>query len=917
MLTLFVRRFQIGIIFLGIILAAFCFYPSVGKTLFSRLTGEVVRGFSPENKKKQDAKSDGAKSEAARSSVVGRKIGLKENSVAATAFRPTRTVPTRVSPMDRASEDELKRFPTAKVVTAGSVAGPGVNQTTHVRILDTDFKYQFVRTEEVVDQVSGQVLTREEMVADHFLVTLDQGQDPALLAEGLGETVASVERVSPDVPLFRVHLATNSLEALPAGLDLAEKQETVLVAEPDYIRQSVLVPNDPKYLDGTLWGLNQSSDMDVDAPEGWDVRTTAGSVVVAVIDTGIRHTHQDLLANRWVNSGEILGNQRDDDGNGVVDDVYGMDAYNNDGDPMDDQGHGTHCAGTIGGVGNNGIGVTGVAWGVKLMGCKFLSSTGSGTDSDAIRCIDYARSKGAKVLSNSWGGGGASSSLSASIERCRSAGVLFVAAAGNESNNNDSNPAYPASYTADNIVSVAATTRSDGLASFSNFGATSVDLGAPGEGIYSTVSSSDSAYASYSGTSMATPHVAGALAMVAAQFPAESYSSLVNRLLSGTDKISSLTGKTKSGGRMNLAKALLASTPPTPVRPANDSLAAAGVVAGSAWTLSGSNVDATSEVGEPAHAGSAPAKSVWWTWTAPSTGTCTLTTAGSGFDTVLAVYQGVSVATLTAVASNDNAVTGGVTSVVSFPVTSGLVYRIAVDGKSAASGAITLKGSVAVPGPTNDAFSRATSVTGASFSVAGSSMGATAEIGEPTHAGQRGGKSVWWNWTAPASGTLTVTTQGSTFDTLLGIYTGTAVQSLTRIGSNDDESSSVRTSRVSLTVAAGMTYRIAVDGYQGAQGSIRLAGTFVSQPTLVAPTGVRAARDSRNRVTITWSAVSGTARYEVNLSSATQVYASGFVTGTTARTSGSFARTIVLSAKVRAVNAAGVTGPWSASVPVQ
>ena len=908
------RRIYFGLIFLGIGLASLFFYTGSGKAVSSLLIGPTGRVHQSSKVGYGDKKSVST-SEGAKSSVVLRKFELGQTSPVGLA--PVRTVPIRPSPLNRASEDELKRFPTAKVVAAGSVSGPGAKQVTNVRILETDFKYPFVRTEEVVDQASGQVVTREEMVANHFLVTLDQGQDPALLAEGMGESVLSVERVSPDVPLFRVHLAGVSLESLPAGLDSAEKQASVLVAEPDYIRQSVLVPNDPKYLDGTLWGLNQSSDADLDAPEGWDIRSTAGSVVIAVIDTGIRYTHEDLVANMWVNSGEIAGNGLDDDRNGLVDDVYGMDAYNNDGDPMDGNGHGTHCAGTIGGVGNNGVGVTGVAWGVKLMGCKFLSDTGSGTDSDAIRCIDYARSKGARVLSNSWGGGGASASVQASIERCRSAGVLFVAAAGNESNNNDSFASYPASYMADNIVSVAATTKSDGLASFSNYGSVSVDLGAPGEGIYSTVSSSNSAYAAYSGTSMATPHVAGVLAMLVAQFPNESYSSLITRLLNGTDKVASLAGKTKSGGRLNLAKALVASIPSTPIRPANDSFAGAVAVSGSSWTLSGSNVDATSEVGEPQHAGSAPAKSVWWSWTATSTGTCTLSTAGSGFDTVLAVYQGSSVGALNAVASNDNAAIGGITSSVSFPVTSGAVYRIAVDGKSAASGAIALKGSVTVPGPANDSFSSAAAVTGTSFSVAGSNAGATIEVGEPRHAGQTGGRSAWWTWIAPSSGTLTVTTQGSTFDTLLGVYTGSAFQSLTRIGSNDDESSSVRTSRVTITVVGGTAYRIAVDGYLGEQGTIRLAGTFKAQAALTAPSGVRAVRDAQNRVTISWSTVSGASNYEVNLSSGTQVYVSGFVAGTSVRTSGSYARTIVLSAKVRAISAAGVVGPWSVPVTVQ
>ena len=852
---------------------------------------------------------------AAKSSVIVKKVESGEQGQVVVG--PRKIIPERASPMDRPSADELKRFPTAKVMMAGSVAGPGANQVTQVRILDTDFKYPHVRTEEVIDQSTGQVLYREEMVADHLLVTLENGQDPAMLAESLGDGVCSVERVSSDVPLFRVHLSSPTLESLPTKLDLAGDQDMVVAAEPDYIRQGLLVPNDPKYLDGTLWGLNQASDVDVDAPEGWDVRTTAASMVVAVIDTGVRYTHQDLAANIWVNSGEIAGNGVDDDRNGVVDDVYGFDAYNNDGDPMDDQGHGTHCAGTVGGVGNNGVGITGVAWGVKMMACKFLSNTGSGTDSDAIRCIDYARAKGAKVLSNSWGGGGANSSLLAAIERCRAAGVLFVAAAGNESNNNDSWASYPASYTTDNIISVAATTRTDGLANFSNYGATSVDLGAPGDGIYSTVSGSNSAYATYSGTSMATPHVAGALSMIAAQYPTESYSSLISRLLSGTDKIGSLSGKTKSGGRMNLAKSLGTATPPQPIRPGNDSFASATSATGSSWTVSGSNVDGTSEVGEPSHAGSAPAKSVWWVWTAPSTGTCTLSTSGSAFDTLLAVYQGTSVGALSAVASNDNSASGVTTSSVSFPVTLGSVYRIAVDGKSGASGSIALRGSVTVPGPTNDTFANAVLLSGNTFTVSGSNVGATSELSEPRHAGQRGGKSVWWRWTAPSSGTLTVATTSSTFDTLLGVYTGSVVGSLARVGSNDDESRSLRTSRVTISVVAGTVYRIAVDGYQGAQGSIRLAGTFQAKSTLTAPTGLSAMRNTQNQVTISWGTVQQASRYEVNLSSATQVWASGLATGTSMRTSGSISRSIVLMAKVRAISASGEVGPWSAPATVR
>ena len=843
-------------------------------------------------------------------SVVVRAV-KQSGSTATAANRPTKTVPDSASPMDRPSAEELKRFPGSTVKQSAEVAGPGPNQTTHVRLLETDFKYPNLRTEEVVDTTTGQVILREEMVATHVLVTLSEGEDPSAFLAKMGTQATTMERVTPDVPLYRVHLTAVSLEALPNALDTAADQPGALAVEPDYVRQAILVPNDPKYLDGTLWGLNQTSDADIDAPEGWNVRSSAGAVIVAVIDTGIKTTHQDLAANMWRNSAEIAGNKIDDDANGFVDDIFGCDAYNNDGDPTDDQGHGSHCAGTIGGTGNNGIGVTGVAWGVKLMGCKFLSATGSGADSDAVRCIDYARSKGAKVLSNSWGGGGAGVSLQAAIERTRTAGLIFVAAAGNDGINTDISPSYPASLATDNIVSVAATTRTDTLASFSNYGSVTTDLGAPGDGIYSTVSTSDTAYATYSGTSMATPHVAGVLALLMAQFPTESYSSIIIRLMNGTDKIPALAGKTKSGGRLNLANALLGTTPPTPVRPANDAFASAVATSTATWTLTGNNTDGTSETGEPAHAGSAAAKSVWWTFTAPISGTCTVRTLGSTFDTVLAVYTGTSVGALRAVVSNDNSSSTVLDSTVSFAAVGGTIYQIAVDGKSGTSGAIQLSASLlAGVAPANDNFAAATVLTGTTFSVSGSNIGATLQTGEPKHAGVRGGKSVWWSWTAPSTGTFTLATTGSSFDTTLAIYTGSAVNSLAVLKSNDDQSSRLRTSKVVVSVVSGTTYRIAVDGYRAAAGAITLSGSLVAKVVLAAPTKVAAIRDTAGRIAISWSAVAGSSSYEVTLTSGTTTYASGQVSGTSVKTVGTFSKTLPFVAKVRALSGTGESGPW-------
>jgi subtilisin family serine protease len=353
---------------------------------------------------------------------------------------------------------------------------------------------------------------------------------------------------------------------LPPGLTveraLAHYRNNPLVAyaEPDYQLQVFATPNDPSF--SQLWGLNNTgqtggtADADIDATEAWNVRTSAGNLVVAVIDTGIRYTHTDLTANMWINPGEIAGNGIDDDANGVVDDVHGINALAGTGDPLDDNGHGTHVAGTIGAVGNNGTGVAGVAWSVKLMACKFLDAQGTGSLSDAVTCIDYARQNGARIMNNSWGGGGFSQALADAIAAARNDGILFVVAAGNSGMNNDSTPAYPSSYNLANIVSVAATDHNDQRAYFSNYGTSSVHLGAPGVNIVSTYNTSDTGYASLSGTSMACPHVAGAAALVWAQFPTLSHTQVKARLLAASDSLATMANIVETGGRLNLHRAL-------------------------------------------------------------------------------------------------------------------------------------------------------------------------------------------------------------------------------------------------------------------------------------------------------------------------------------------------------------------------
>ncbi len=343
--------------------------------------------------------------------------------------------------------------------------------------------------------------------------------------------------------------------------------------------------NDPE--SSKLWGLNNQGqvingvagtpDADIDLPEALAHATVQTQVVVGIVDTGIDYNHPDLRDNMWKNPGEIAGNNRDDDGNGFIDDVYGFNFVNNTGNPMDDDEHGTHVAGTIAASLNNSQGVAGIASGAaKLMAIKFLDANGSGTYANAIRALNYAtmmssRGVNLKVLNNSWGGYGNVPALEDAVNATNAAGMLFVASAGNESNDNDGEfKAIPASYAASNIISVAATNNLDELASFSNYGATTVDLAAPGVGILSTTPGNR--YQSFNGTSMAAPHVAGALALAWACHPDKTSTEIQDALFGSVDALDSLDGAVATGGRLNVNNLLTALEDPillAPLAPAN------------------------------------------------------------------------------------------------------------------------------------------------------------------------------------------------------------------------------------------------------------------------------------------------------------------------------------------------------------
>ncbi|MGI8981907.1 MAG: S8 family serine peptidase, partial [Pirellulaceae bacterium] len=346
----------------------------------------------------------------------------------------------------------------------------------------------------------------------------------------------------------------------------------VVYAQPNYRVHAQLTPNDPGF--GNLWGLHNTGqtagtpDADIDAPEAWGNWTGNGSTIVAVIDTGVDYTHPDLAGNMWTNPGEILGDLLDNDLNGIIDDYYGANFIGSGtptGNPFDDHYHGTHVAGTIGAIGSNGVGVTGVSWDVQIMAIKFLDAGGGGYTIDAIEGLNYAVSKGAMISNNSWGGGPYDQGLYDAIRSAGLQGHVFIAAAGNSGVNADVSPMYPAAYNLDNIISVAATDHNDARASFSNYGATSVDLGAPGVDIYSTMP--NNTYGYLSGTSMASPHVAGVAALIRDLHPAWSAQQVKDQLLTMADQIFALGGITVTGGRLNAAAAVTGTPPPDTTGP--------------------------------------------------------------------------------------------------------------------------------------------------------------------------------------------------------------------------------------------------------------------------------------------------------------------------------------------------------------
>jgi len=607
-------------------------------------------------------------------------------------------------------------------------------------------------------------------------------------------------------------IAGNKADALRARIQQLKQSGLFDYVEPDHQRKWSLVPTDTSFQDGTLWGLRNNGQAggvagaDIGVTNAWDITVGATNVIVCVLDSGVRYTHQDLASQMWRNPGEIPGNGLDDDNDGYVDNVFGINAVSGTGDPFDDFGHGTHVAGTIGAAPNNGFGHVGVAWNSRLMAVKCGDAFGPYT-SAIIEGIDFAIARGVKVINASFGGYSFNQAEFDAFLRARNAGILVVAAAGNDGINIDLFPSYPATFPLDNIICVAALDRRDGIASFSNFGRNSVHLGAPGVEISSTYYTADNSYQQLDGTSMAAPHVAGVAALVFSLTNSMTYTEVRNRILFTAVPVSALATNTTQGGRVNAYRALTT---------VEDGLFEVTVTPAPGSTLlAGSTVPLTVEV----------------TDLRPVANAIVSGTVPGVFTNEVFYNNGAPPDAI----AGDNRHSFNL-SVPLIP-TNRLELRLIVDGSSAGKTNFTntyVFRTATVP--LNDNFPPLAKVPDNGGVVVGDNTFGSLQFGEPVHAGVATvAKSVWWNFAPTNTGLVLVDTAGSAFDTVVAVYVGNTLTNLTSVAATND-AGNIQQGYVKFIATNGVTYRIVVASATATSaGAVRLKVRFNGEPDTQAP----------------------------------------------------------------------------------
>ena len=611
------------------------------------------------------------------------------------------------------------------------------------------------------------------------------------------------------------------LEAnLKSRHQLLTKSNLFRYVEFDAIVHAAAVPTDRAYQDGRLWGLHNIgqnggvSGADIDAPEAWDITQGKDTVVVAVCDTGIRYTHEDLVNQMWINEDEIPGNGQDDDGDGFVDNIYGADTINNDGDPADGDGHGTHVAGTIGASANDEGPHVGVAWNVKLMAVKCLSDFGFGSSAAIAASVDFATLNGATICNLSLGGPGFNQAMFDVVVAAADANVILACAAGNTGTDNDGFPNYPSNYEVENIIAVAATDRNDLMADFSCYGLESVDLGAPGVEIFSCTSQSDNSYDSWPGTSMATPHVAGVLALMRSLQPGWSYLQIREKLFAAVDPLPSLDGKVSTGGRLNALKAI------NGMGDAGGGLVPDGVLEVAITPASGSVLLADSST------------NLFVTVVDGPPVTNAVVSALVEINNEIQTYFFNNSGDDPDAKAEDNVYS----NTILLPKKGGKMKMSLMVEAPDKQPYLRVVNYDVVPIPENDNFANAYKITGFDDVAEGFNTFATLEASEPNHAkslGQAG--SLWWNWSPPADGMLYADAAGSDGEMVLAVYVGTDLESAVRIADSapvDGE----RPNYVQWEGKRGRTYHIAVASLTESQkGYVRLRTEVGGSPDVNPP----------------------------------------------------------------------------------